>query len=221
MDRDRKSPALKELQGRHLGGGLRRRASSSAQVFDDVPRAFARWRGEDVRLGIFSSGSVLAQQWLFRRSSAGDLTPFLALVLRHRTSGRSRIPAATRGSPQKSASCPPRHPVRLRRRRRARRRGAAGLQARSCRSAPATPRSRRTTIASSRSFDEIYGFLTAYALAGPHDALARHRRYDRSLRCLAGPQRASDFCLQPSAVQCPSPSSVVQRAVKKSTAIAR
>jgi enolase-phosphatase E1 len=29
-------------------------------------------------VGIYSSGSVRAQQWLFRRSSAGDLTPFLA-----------------------------------------------------------------------------------------------------------------------------------------------
>jgi enolase-phosphatase E1 len=30
-----------------------------------------------VRLGIFSSGAVLAQRWLFRCSSAGDLSSFL------------------------------------------------------------------------------------------------------------------------------------------------
>jgi enolase-phosphatase E1 len=47
------------------------------QVFADVPRALERWRAEGVQVGIFSSGSVLAQQLLFRHSSAGDLTPFL------------------------------------------------------------------------------------------------------------------------------------------------
>ena len=30
-----------------------------------------------MRLGIFSSGAVLAQRWLFRCSSAGDLSPLL------------------------------------------------------------------------------------------------------------------------------------------------
>jgi enolase-phosphatase E1 len=29
-------------------------------------------------VGIYSSGSVRAQQWLFRRSTAGDLTPLLS-----------------------------------------------------------------------------------------------------------------------------------------------
>ena len=47
------------------------------EVFEDVPAAFARWRRENVRLGIFSSGAVLAQRWLFRCSSAGDLSSSL------------------------------------------------------------------------------------------------------------------------------------------------
>jgi len=77
MDRDRKSPALKELQGRVWEEGYRN-GTLVGQVFDDVPRALARWRVAGVPVGIYSSGSVRAQQWLFRRSNAGDLTPFLS-----------------------------------------------------------------------------------------------------------------------------------------------
>jgi enolase-phosphatase E1 len=76
MDRDRKSTALKSLQGRiweegYQAGHLR------GQVYPDVPRAFARWRTQGRDVAIFSSGSVLAQKLLFSRSEAGDLTPFL------------------------------------------------------------------------------------------------------------------------------------------------
>jgi len=77
MDRDRKSPALKELQG-HVWEEGYRNGTLVGDVFDDVPRALARWRAEGVAVGIYSSGSVRAQQWLFRRSSAGDLTPLLS-----------------------------------------------------------------------------------------------------------------------------------------------
>ena len=73
MDRDRKSPALKELQGYVWERGYQS-GELTGRVFDDVPRAFQRWRREGMRLGIFSSGAVLAQRWLLRRSSAGDLS---------------------------------------------------------------------------------------------------------------------------------------------------
>jgi enolase-phosphatase E1 len=76
MDRDRKSTALKELQGYIWEEGYER-GELVGQVFEDVPRAFARWTRAGVRLGIFSSGAVMAQRRLFRCSSAGDLSPFL------------------------------------------------------------------------------------------------------------------------------------------------
>jgi enolase-phosphatase E1 len=76
MDNDRKSPALKELQG-HIWEEGYRAGELIAPVYPDVAPAFARWRREGHALGIFSSGSVLAQQWLFRCSTAGDLTPHL------------------------------------------------------------------------------------------------------------------------------------------------
>jgi enolase-phosphatase E1 len=76
MDRDRKSTPLKLLQGKLWEGGYQR-GELIGKVFDDVPPALARWQSDGVQVGIFSSGSVLAQQLLFRHSSAGDLTPFL------------------------------------------------------------------------------------------------------------------------------------------------
>jgi len=77
MDQDRKLTALKSLQGRiwaeaYAAGRLR------GQVYDDVPRALERWTRSGRRVAVFSSGSVLAQELLFRHSDHGDLTPFLS-----------------------------------------------------------------------------------------------------------------------------------------------
>ena len=76
MDSDRKSTALKELQGKIWEDGYRR-GELVGEVFPDVPLALQRWHEHGLRVGIFSSGSVLAQQLLFRHSSGGDLTGFL------------------------------------------------------------------------------------------------------------------------------------------------
>ena len=76
MDRDRKSTALKELQGRIWEDGYRR-GELVGEVFADVRPALQHWHEQDVPVGIFSSGSVLAQQLLFRYSTAGDLTSLL------------------------------------------------------------------------------------------------------------------------------------------------
>jgi enolase-phosphatase E1 len=77
MDRDRKSPALKSLQGKIWEQGYRD-GSLLSTVFDDVPRAFERWIAQGLTINIFSSGSVLAQQLLFKFTNAGDLTPRLS-----------------------------------------------------------------------------------------------------------------------------------------------
>jgi len=77
MDRDSKSTELKAVQGRIWEDGYRS-GELTGTVFEDVPRAFARWQSAGTPIATFSSGSVLAQQWLFRRSSAGDLTPFIS-----------------------------------------------------------------------------------------------------------------------------------------------
>jgi len=76
MDRDRKSQALKSLQGKIWRRGYED-GSLRGRVFPDVPRALEEWRARAVDVYIFSSGSVLAQWLLFAHSEAGDLTPFI------------------------------------------------------------------------------------------------------------------------------------------------
>lgn len=76
MDEDSKATELKELQGRIWEEGYRSGALVGA-VFDDVAPALARWRNQGIGVGIYSSGSVLAQKLLFQYSTAGDVTPFL------------------------------------------------------------------------------------------------------------------------------------------------
>jgi enolase-phosphatase E1 len=76
MEQDRKSGPLKALQGLIWQGGYTS-GLLKGEVYPDVPLALRRWTGAGIRAGIFSSGSVLAQQLLFRYSNAGDLTPFL------------------------------------------------------------------------------------------------------------------------------------------------
>ena len=76
MDRDRKSTALKELQGRIWEDGYRQ-GDLVGEVFPDVGPALQRWHEHDLPVGIFSSGSVLAQQLLFRYSTSGDLARLL------------------------------------------------------------------------------------------------------------------------------------------------
>jgi len=74
MDRDRKSTALKALQGLIWEDGYRT-GELNGRVFDDVPPALERWRRRGLRLRIFSSGSRLAQKLLFGHTDHGDLTP--------------------------------------------------------------------------------------------------------------------------------------------------
>jgi 2,3-diketo-5-methylthio-1-phosphopentane phosphatase len=76
MDRDRKSTALKSLQGKIWKTGFER-GELKGTLFDDVPDAFRRWSAE-ARVAIYSSGSVEAQKLFFRHSTHGDLTPLIA-----------------------------------------------------------------------------------------------------------------------------------------------
>ena len=76
IDRDRKSPGLKSLQGKiwkqgYLEGTLQ------APLFADVLPALKRWRHAGLKVAIFSSGSVLAQKLLFAHTRSGDVTQFI------------------------------------------------------------------------------------------------------------------------------------------------
>jgi enolase-phosphatase E1 len=76
MDHDRKSTALKSLQGKMWKIGFET-GELKGTLFADVPDAFRRWAATS-RVAIYSSGSVEAQRQLFRHSTYGDLTPLIA-----------------------------------------------------------------------------------------------------------------------------------------------
>jgi len=72
-----KCTPLKALQGKIWQQGY---ASGElhGEVYADVPPAFERWRHQGREICIYSSGSVLAQQLLFRSTAAGDLTAHIS-----------------------------------------------------------------------------------------------------------------------------------------------
>jgi len=71
INRDRKSPALKSLQGKIWEQGYRD-GTLKAPLFDDVVPNLARLRRPGTSIAIFSSGSVLAQKLLFAHTDTGD-----------------------------------------------------------------------------------------------------------------------------------------------------
>lgn len=73
---DRKSPALKSLQGKIWEEGFAK-GELKGEVFDDIHPAFERWKKLGKRISIYSSGSVLAQKMLFKYSKVGDLSSYL------------------------------------------------------------------------------------------------------------------------------------------------
>jgi enolase-phosphatase E1 len=75
---DSKCTPLKSLQGKIWQRGFTN-GELRGQVFPDVPAAFERWRRQKRTICIYSSGSVLAQQNLFRTTAYGDLTSSIAV----------------------------------------------------------------------------------------------------------------------------------------------
>jgi len=77
MTRDSKCTPLKALQGKIWQLGYTN-GELHGEVYADVPPAFERWRRQGREICIYSSGSVLAQQLLFRSTAAGDLTTHIS-----------------------------------------------------------------------------------------------------------------------------------------------
>jgi enolase-phosphatase E1 len=76
IDRDRKSTALKSLQGKIWKAGFES-GELKGTLFADVPDAFRRWSAYG-KVAIYSSGSVEAQKLLFGHTVFGDLRPLIA-----------------------------------------------------------------------------------------------------------------------------------------------
>jgi enolase-phosphatase E1 len=92
MDQDRKSTALKRIQGEIWLEGFTKGELHGA-VFEDVPPAFDRWQTKGIDIRIFSSGSILAQRLLFSTTLHGDLTKYLSGYF-DTTTGPKHAPAS-------------------------------------------------------------------------------------------------------------------------------
>ena len=77
IDHDIKLTALKDLQGRIWKAGYAQ-GELVAPLFADVPEALKRWHAQGLVLGVYSSGSVPAQQLLYGHSQQGDLRPYFS-----------------------------------------------------------------------------------------------------------------------------------------------
>jgi enolase-phosphatase E1 len=91
MDRDRKSTALKSLQGRIWKKGFES-GQLKGTLFPDVPPALDRWAANG-QVAIYSSGSIDAQRLLFRYSIFGDLTGRIAAYFDTRTGAKTATPS--------------------------------------------------------------------------------------------------------------------------------
>lgn len=91
---DKKHPALKNLQGMIWKAGYESGAFQG-HVYPDVKPAWERWTSQGLRLGIYSSGSVEAQQLIFGYSEAGDLRGYLSSYF-DTAVGQKREPASYR-----------------------------------------------------------------------------------------------------------------------------
>jgi enolase-phosphatase E1 len=76
MDRDRKAAPLKTIQGLIWQEGFKQ-GELQGEVFADVPTSLSEWRGKGCRIAIYSSGSVTAQQLIFRHTPYGNLLPLI------------------------------------------------------------------------------------------------------------------------------------------------
>lgn len=102
MKRDRKSTALKSLQGKIWEAGYRSGRLLS-QVYPDVPPAFARWRKQGKKIYIYSSGSILSQKLLFAHTTYGDLSGYISDYF-DTTTGAKRATASYWAIAEKIAS---------------------------------------------------------------------------------------------------------------------
>ncbi|KAG8036923.1 hypothetical protein G9C98_004245 [Cotesia typhae] len=77
MDNDRKSGALKQLQG-HMWRDAYKSGAVKGHVYEDVPKALEDWTKNGRKVYVYSSGSVEAQKLLFGHSEHGDLLKYFS-----------------------------------------------------------------------------------------------------------------------------------------------
>ena len=71
---DRKSTALKDIQGQIWEYGYNN-GQLKAELFPEAAECLMRWHQERIALSVYSSGSIRAQQLLYKHTSKGNLEP--------------------------------------------------------------------------------------------------------------------------------------------------
>lgn len=87
MDQDKKITPLKTLQGLIWEHGYHQ-GDFTGHLYEDVPPNLRRWHERGIRLYVYSSGSVQAQQLLFGHTGWGDLTPLFSGYFDTRTGNK-------------------------------------------------------------------------------------------------------------------------------------
>ncbi|XP_011184033.1 enolase-phosphatase E1 [Zeugodacus cucurbitae] len=77
IEKDLKLGPLKTLQGLVWAKGYEN-GNIKGHIYDDVLPAFKRWHEAGIRIAIYSSGSVKAQQLLFGQTEMGNLLPYIS-----------------------------------------------------------------------------------------------------------------------------------------------
>lgn len=91
VSNDVKAAALKDLQGKMWKAGYES-GLIQGHVYSDFPPMLQWMKKCDVKVYIYSSGSIQAQKLLFSHSTAGDLCPMLAGHFDIPTAGSKRVP---------------------------------------------------------------------------------------------------------------------------------
>lgn len=92
IDEDRKITPLKALQGMIWDEGYRA-GQFKGHIYEDAARNLKAWHKAGIRLAVFSSGSVQAQQLLFAHTSFGDLTDLFSDYFDTRIGSKRERPA--------------------------------------------------------------------------------------------------------------------------------
>ncbi|MCB5227306.1 acireductone synthase [Alishewanella sp. 16-MA] len=87
LDADQKITPLKSLQGMIWQEGYQQ-GHFTGHLYPDAVAQLQTWQQRGIPLYIYSSGSVTAQQLLFKYSDAGDLTPLLSGYFDTRIGGK-------------------------------------------------------------------------------------------------------------------------------------
>lgn len=92
IDADQKITPLKALQGMIWQFGYQN-GDFHGHLYQEVANCLQQWQQQGLALYVFSSGSVTAQQLLFRHSIAGDLTPLFSGYFDTRVGAKQQVSA--------------------------------------------------------------------------------------------------------------------------------